>query len=403
MKLLVATDAHIFRYVDGTYWTNKIYGYDFWTRYLDVFDEVRIVARERTIDQLSEKYLRVDGKNVEVYGIPFFQGPRELVKKFISINIALTHAYNGCSAALYRMPSQTAQMTLWHKPKRMPFAGEVVFDPWNEFHDNKSEVILRTINTIISNQLSRFCLTANGVSYVTEKSIQRHYPSYARRYHGNTKEHFETFYSTITLHEDAYSSPRDYIDKRRAGQEFKLVLSSVSMESDRKGERIVIDTVGKCRDNGYNVSATLIGDGSKRTEFEKYAESKGLKQFVKFTGLLPSSDDVRDVMSKADMFVFPSQGEGLPRGILEAMAIGLPVLSTPVGGIPEVIDSKYLFDPLDSDAFAKEICYLMDHAGELNKMSNDNYIKSLEYKNSVLQKKRNNFYRRLRDLVDENN
>ena len=57
--------------------------------------------------------------------------------------------------------------------------------------------------------------------------------------------------------------------------------------------------------------------------------------------------------------MFPTQAEGLPRGILEAMAVGMPVLSTPVGGIPEIIEKDYLFSPFDAEAFANKICYLM--------------------------------------------
>ena len=44
MKLMVTTDAHIFRAPDGTYWCGAIYGYSFWKRYMDVFDTIRVVA-----------------------------------------------------------------------------------------------------------------------------------------------------------------------------------------------------------------------------------------------------------------------------------------------------------------------------------------------------------------------
>lgn len=81
------------------------------------------------------------------------------------------------------------------------------------------------------------------------------------------------------------------------------------------------------------------------------------------------------------------------------MAIGMPVLSTPVGGIPEVIDRKYLFDPTDDDAFADEICHLLETPDELTRMSKTNYLKSLEYKDDVLQKKRDCFYERLANLI----
>ena len=81
------------------------------------------------------------------------------------------------------------------------------------------------------------------------------------------------------------------------------------------------------------------------------------------------------------------------------MAIGMPVLSTPVRGIPEVIDRRYLFDPLDSDGFAKMICHLIDNKRELNEMSNSNYIKSLQFRNELLQCRRDQFYTKLKELV----
>ena len=172
------------------------------------------------------------------------------------------------------------------------------------------------------------------------------------------------------------------------------------MNSERKGEKVLIEIVKKCRNRGYNVSAILIGDGTLRVSFEKYAEQLGVSEYIEFTGLLPSSDYVREVMLNADIFVFPTQGEGLPRGIIEAMAIGMPVLSTPVGGIPEVIDNKYLFDPLDSNGFADMICNLMENKEEMNEMSKNNFAKSMEYRNELLQARRDIFYTKLMKLVE---
>lgn len=393
MKLLVATDAHIFRTPDGAYWCKSIYGYDFWKRYLNIFDDVKIVARMKDVSEIKGKKLRVDGEHVEVSGIPFYQGPKELLKVYTKIQRALKGIDFDCDAALMRMPSQTASMVYSHLRKGMPVAGEVVYDMMDDVNQPGQGPVLKLLNIITSNRLKRFCLKANGVSYVTEHSIQKHYPAYSML-HGETNEHFHTYYSTITLSDKAFTGPRDFTNN----VSIKLVLSSVAMNSERKGEKVVIETVKKCRDLGYEVSAILIGDGTLRKSFEDYANQLGIDQYIEFTGLLPSSDHVREVMQNADMFVFPTMGEGLPRGILEAMAIGMPVLSTPVGGIPEVIDRKYLFDPLDSDGFAKMICHLIDNKNELNEMSKTNFNKSKEFRNSILQKRRDEFYFRLKDL-----
>ena len=98
------------------------------------------------------------------------------------------------------------------------------------------------LNIIISNNLASFCKKANGISYVTEKSIQKHYPSYARLY-GSNKEHFETYYSTITLSEEAFDGPRNFFEKKS----LILALSDVAMNSERKGEKVLIEVVQKVR------------------------------------------------------------------------------------------------------------------------------------------------------------
>lgn len=396
MKLLVAADVHIFTTPNGEHWCKTIYGYDFWKRYLTVFDSIRIVGREKMVDSVPDRYLLMDGAGVEIFGIPFFQGPKQLLFKYASISKVLKKAYEGVDAGIFRMPSQTAYMVYKKRPSNLPIAGEIVYDPSNDAENMAYGILLRCIFKRISRQLKNFCLNANGVSYVTKNAIQSKYPSHARLY-GESEDYFESAYSTITLSNGAYLGPRDYHNNQ---DKLTLALSSVSMNSERKGERILIDIVKQTRNLGYNVDAILIGDGTLRPSFEQYAEDIGLQSYIRFTGLLPTPDDVRSVLKDADIFVFPTQGEGLPRGIIEAMAMGLPVLSTPVGGIPEIIDDEYLYNPNDVDGFVTTICRLFNNPKELSQMSENNYNKSLEFENTVLQSKRNDFYKKLFDLCD---
>ena len=184
MKLLVATDAHIFKTPDGKHWCKSIYGYDFWKRYLCVFDEVRIVARVKNVPSMEGKKLLVDGEKVEVYGIPFYQGPKQLACSYFSIQKELKKVDEGCDAALLRMPSQTAAMVWKHLRKDIPLAGEIVYDLTDDVNQKDAKPIVKALNIIQSNTLAKFCMKANGISYVTERSIQEHYPSYAKM-HGS--------------------------------------------------------------------------------------------------------------------------------------------------------------------------------------------------------------------------
>lgn len=394
MKLLVATDAHLFRTPDGKYWSKNIYEYEFWTRYLNVFDEVRIVARVKNIEMKGNKLASVDGPGVEVFGIPFYQGPKQLLSKYLSIQKKLKNVSDGCDAALFRMPSQTAQMALAHTDKNIPIAGEIVYDPFDDLNNLEDGIILKILHRMIHNNLKKFCVTANGVSYVTAKSIQKHYPSYAS-IHGQDTMHFETSYSTITLKDEAYTSPRNYTGKTS----LCAVLSAVSMNDDRKGVKVLLLAIKEGRDRGYDLTALIIGDGSRRKSYEEYAHDLGISDFVTFTGLLPSSNEVRQVMLNGDVYVFPTQAEGLPRGILEAMAIGMPVLSTPVGGIPEILDKDCLFAPKDSHGFSNALCALLDDTDKLNILSQENFEMSKNFNNTLLQKRRDEFYLKIKNLA----
>ncbi|PIR49998.1 hypothetical protein COU79_01835 [Candidatus Peregrinibacteria bacterium CG10_big_fil_rev_8_21_14_0_10_54_7] len=81
----------------------------------------------------------------------------------------------------------------------------------------------------------------------------------------------------------------------------------------------------------------VIGDGPKRSSYERYAQDLGVYDQVKFVGWLPEQRDVLKTLKSARVFLMNSTSEGGPRSALEAMACGLPVIATPVGVMPDVL------------------------------------------------------------------
>lgn len=86
----------------------------------------------------------------------------------------------------------------------------------------------------------------------------------------------------------------------------------------------------------YNVEINLYGDGNIN-EFRKLIDENNLGEKVKIRGWI-SGDEKDRALKDSDIYILPSYSEGLPMSILEAMAIGLPVISTPVGGTPEAVE-----------------------------------------------------------------
>ena len=115
-----------------------------------------------------------------------------------------------------------------------------------------------------------------------------------------------------------------------------------------------IDTLlAACAQVHLRVRLDVFGDGSLRDELVREASERGID--ATFHGFVP---DVRDRLADADLFVLSSRGDNAPVSILEAMAAGLPVVSTRVGGIPELVtegETGLLVAPDDPAALAAAI------------------------------------------------
>jgi len=112
----------------------------------------------------------------------------------------------------------------------------------------------------------------------------------------------------------------------------------------------------------------LIGDGPERHEAEMYCRRKGLSNDLKVLGKVR---DAERVLSIADLFLLPSEFESFGLAALEAMAVGVPVISSNTGGIPEVnVDgfSGYLSDVGDVSGMAKSAISLLQDEEKLEQM-----------------------------------
>lgn len=126
---------------------------------------------------------------------------------------------------------------------------------------------------------------------------------------------------------------------------------------EQKGQLTLIQSIKLLIDEGFDVSLVLAGDGPMRGEVEEAIKALGLQDRVTITGWI-DSERVKDELSRADALVLPSFAEGLPIVVMEAMALGRPVLSTLIAGIPELVRDGvdgYLVPAGDSRLFAGAI------------------------------------------------
>jgi glycosyltransferase involved in cell wall biosynthesis len=129
-----------------------------------------------------------------------------------------------------------------------------------------------------------------------------------------------------------------------------------------KGLPILIESLGLLKELHPTVTLTIVGDGPDRFELEQLTEKFNLKESVRFVGY-QSQSSVRQFIQQTDVFVLPSFAEGVPVVLMEAMAAGLPVVTTRIAGISELVEdgiSGYLVPPGDAASLAKSISLLLD-------------------------------------------
>ena len=126
---------------------------------------------------------------------------------------------------------------------------------------------------------------------------------------------------------------------------------------EQKGQLLLVAALKAVIDKGLAVQLVLAGDGEMRPEVEALIRASGLSQHVRITGWI-SSAQVREEILAARALVLPSFAEGLPVVLMEAMALGRPVISTYVAGIPELIrngEDGWLVPAGDTAALAHAI------------------------------------------------
>ena len=389
MSVLVVVDAHLFRTPDGKVWTKTIYGYDFWQRYLEVFENINVVSRMKDVSYEEVKgYLCSSGDRINFYSLPMANTTKQYLKNVAKFIIKSNQAVQNSKCCILRLPSFSGIFVYYQvKRKKIPFVIEVVADPKISLRGKRSMA-----GKYLCHHLKKAVQCANGVSYVTQYALQEKYPSYVKKY-GYDNLHFETYYSSINLCGNFFSQPRDYRNHRRR---YRLVHIANNIGNYEKGHKESIDILSEIRKKGKDVELVFIGEGAKRKEFEEYAISIGMKDFVLFTGLIFNVDEIRAQLLDADIFILPTKAEGLPRAIIEAMAVGLPCLSTPVNGIPELLEKECLFEPDDIDGFTEKIEQFINRPETMNEISRRNIEKAREYEATILQAKRNDFYSKLK-------
>jgi glycosyltransferase involved in cell wall biosynthesis len=397
MKVLVAVEHHYKRDPDGHIYGEGPTNYSFWSAYLDIFDEVVVLARVAAGSQPRLTDARADGPNVSFLELPDYRGPWKYLRDFPALKARVRQAVEKSDAYILHVPGLVGRLAGAEiRRLRMPYALEVVGDPWDAFGPGAWASMFRPIfRRVAARHLRDICKGAAAVHYVTQSALQRRYPA--------TKGAYTVGFSDALM--DSAFVPAPILEERYRRIDFHKPLRMGfigSLAQLYKGPDTLLNAAALCRSRGSKFELILAGDGRHADAMKVLAERLGISGHTIFLGQLPSGQAVRDFLDSVDVFVMPSRQEGLPRAMLEAMARGCPCIGSNVGGIPELLDPDDLVPPNDPEALARKIMEITCDPRRMKRMSERNLEKAKQYDPEILKAKRREFYQYVRDHSGNN-
>lgn len=391
MKIAIVCDEKC-SHIGDKYYLRE-FGQILINRYLTVFDEVRLIVRTldvRDISELGKFSVLISDPRVEIYPIPYFQGPIEYAKEYFKVRTAIKKSLFGCEAAIFRLPSALGFAVCSLADKQcVPFAVELVYDCKDGY--GQAHGVEKILWWKMHQKQVLACRKAIAIAPVTSKYLQSHYDPIE-------KDIIRSHYSSVEMGKEFYYEPRVYPKKK--------ILTIVHVANQvqfkgRKGHEDVITSIKILKDKGIQIEGVFVGEDYDNgiRKLAEFASTLGVEDQISFTGYL-SSEKMRQVLISSDIAVMPTKAEGLPRVVIEAMAIGLPCITTNVSGNPELIDEEFLFNYGDTEAIVRLVLTLINDREKYEATSKRNFEKSQEFSKSVLDNRRKEFFCAIRHEIE---
>jgi len=388
VKLLVSLATHYVQLPDGSVYTDGPHRYKFWRRYLEVFDEVVILARCRPVEAVEPKWVRADGDGVRLLAFPDHAGPWEFFKVRGQLRRVAREGLAQAGACLLRTGGDPLNQVTACEALQSghPYGVEVVADPWDSLSPGAYRSWVRPLARRACARNLRFqCSHAAAATYVTREALQRRYPPSPRAY--------STYYSDVDM-------PPELIvpQPRRFEQPGSRIVFLGELQQLYKAPDVLVRAVGLCARNGVDVRVRFLGGGQQIPFLQGIAREVGAADRVEFLGQVAERETVIRELDEADLFVLPSRQEGLPRAMVEAMGRALPCVASTRGGMPELLPAEDLVPPDDTEALAAKLTEVLTDPQRLSRMSARNLERTDEYRADLLAARRLDFYQRLRTL-----
>ena len=182
------------------------------------------------------------------------------------------------------------------------------------------------------------------------------------------------------------------VRKKLAIPQDSFVVGTAGRLTPVKGQKYLIEAAAGLVRQHRDMLFVFLGDGQLVNDLKLMTSALGIGDQVKFLGWRP---DVAEVMSTFDVFVLPSLNEGMGKVLVEAMAMGKPLIASDVGGIPDLVvqgENGLLVPPANSEALAQAVLDLYENPDKRERMGEAGKRISAAYGVEAMMRKIDDLY-----------
>lgn len=383
MKLLFVHDHPFFKDDDGTVYTGGSFPFGLWDNYLKYFDEMTVYGR-RSRSENSKNGITSGRQNMSFFLTEYYSSPVAFFKNLNSLRHELAELMRECDIVLVRLPSVLGFLaahvagklgkTIWVEQVGSP----------KEALLNHGSVLAKIVAPVFDFLNKKLIRKAAYVSYVTKTKLQEDYPS---------SPHAITVALSDVLIDKVLTDSE--LDMHRFNDK-KLRIGLIGgFDTRYKGQDILLRSINILEDEvKKNIEISFVGKGDYAWLVDE-AKSMGLYEQIAYVGALEAGDQVNKYLSTLSLYIQPSLTEGMPRAIIEAMAVGCPVLGSNVGGIPDVVNEQFIHKKGDINKIADQIRFLFNNRDILVEEARSSLKKAEPYLRHNLDTIREEFYSKM--------
>jgi len=385
MKAVFINDHPFYVTNTGEVFTSGTLDSTVWSRFTDNFGPLTVVGRGIVLESDDHSHKSANAENVSFDLFMNVRGGKDYFKYEKEIKQKLKWYIKDSDFVIIRLPSNIGVMAanLCIKLGKKYFV-EVVgcaFDSlW--YYGGLASKLFAPVNFVKTKIAVR---NATSAVYVTKSYLQTRYP--------NPNDSINA--SNVVIEQFGRKVLDDHLTRLENATDVKKIGMIGNLGLAYKGYSILFEALSTVK---ISFELSIVGGGDPKWVNDLIVKY-GLESRVKILGRINERNEIYQFLDDLDLYVQPSLTEGLPRSVIEAMARACPVVASDAGGIPELIDNKFVYKRLDARSLSRILDEVLSDLPTRMHMAKSNFENSKEYTFENIKTRRNKFLQSIKQSI----